>query len=514
MGRIVRTLVAWCPDWPVTAAGFEADAPVAVTAANRVVACSAAAREAGVVIGMRRRAAEASCAGLCVVPRDEAREARAFEPVVAAVAALAPAVETTRPGLLSMATRGPARYHGGEGPLRAAVAERMATAVTAACGVPTPVHVGIADGPFAATLAARRQMSVPSSGTAKFLAPFPVGTLGREGLAEILVRLGIGSLGAFAALDEDRVSARFGPDGALAHRLARGLDDRPLRSTPPPTELVAEAELDPPTERVDVVAFAGRSLGEELAAQLATRGLACTMLTIEAETEHGERLARRWRAEVDLDAPAMGERLRWQLEGWLSGTAAEAPSAGVTRIRFRASETAPALGRQAGFWGGVSAADRRAARALDRLGGMLGPEAVFTATVVGGRGPGDRTALVAWGDTRPEAAMTAPWPGALPDPPPALVHRPPRRATVTDRTGRPVVVSARGCLSGLPERILVEGRRPSAVVGWAGPWLLDERWWDPRVGRRLARFQLLDEDRHAHLCFVERAEWFVEATYD
>ena len=72
---------------------------------------------------MRRRAAEGRCANLVVLQRDEAREARAFDPVVAAVALLAPEVEVTRPGLCALATRGPARYHGGEGALCRAVAE-------------------------------------------------------------------------------------------------------------------------------------------------------------------------------------------------------------------------------------------------------------------------------------------------------------------------------------------------------------------------------------------------------
>jgi protein ImuB len=510
----------WCPDWPVVAAGFEAEEPVAVMAAGRVVACSAAARDRGVGLGMRRRAAESRCGDLIVFQRDEAREARAFDPVVTAIARLVPEVEITRPGLLSLATRGPARYHGGDQTLCAVLADAGRAAVSDACAIAAPVvRVGVADGPFAAALAARRQMVVPPSATAQFLSEFSVDALHRPELANLLVRLGIGTLGAFAALDPTSVAARFGPDGALAHRLARGLDDRSLRSSPPPTELVAAAEIDPPAERVDVAAFSGRTLGEQLAAQLDARGLACTLLTIEAQTEHGESLTRHWRAEVALDGPAMGERLRWQLEGWLAGTVAEeAPSAGITRLSFRASEVAPAVGQQMGFWGGVSAADRRAIRGLDRLQGMLGAEAVFTGALAGGRGPGDRVALVAWGDTKPESKEggkeTGPWPGKHPDPPPALVHRSARPAEVRDREERPVGVSARGRLSALPGRISIDGGPPKAVAAWAGPWLLDERWWDPRAGRRRARFQLVSEDRVAYLCFVEHNQWFVEATYD
>lgn len=47
-----RVLAIWCMDWPAVAAaaaaGLSATAPVAVTLANRLIACSATARAAGV----------------------------------------------------------------------------------------------------------------------------------------------------------------------------------------------------------------------------------------------------------------------------------------------------------------------------------------------------------------------------------------------------------------------------------------------------------------------------------
>ncbi|MGH9045999.1 MAG: DNA polymerase Y family protein, partial [Acidimicrobiales bacterium] len=469
MGGVIRTLVVWCPDWPVVAAGFGEEERVAVMASGRVVACSVAARDKGVMLGMRRRVAEARCADLSVLQRDEAREARLFDPVVEAVARLAPGVEVTRPGLLALATHGPARYHGGERALCTAIAQVARVAAVAACDVASMVvRVGVADGPFAAALAARREIVVPRDATPEFLAEFPVNALGRPELADLLMRLGIGTLGAFASLDSARVAARFGPDGELAHRLARGLDERRLSSTPPPSEFVAQVELDPPAERVDVAVFAGRRLADDLVAQLAPRGLACILLTIEAETEHGESLARRWRAEAEFGPEAMGERLRWQLDGWLSGTVPEeSPSAGVIRLALRASEVAPVGGHQMGFWGGVSEADRRAVRGLDRLAAMFGPESVLTGALAGGRGPGDRATLVAWGSTAPEHRATGPWPGRHPDPAPALVHRRARPAEVRDNAQRPVEVSARGRLSAVPELVSVEGDARSTVIGWA-----------------------------------------------
>jgi len=100
-----RVLVVWCPDWPVVAAaeanvtagaggpaGGSAAAPLAVLAAGRVVACSASAREAGVRRGQRVREAQHHCPDLAAVPRDEGREARVFDQVLAVVEEFCPRV--------------------------------------------------------------------------------------------------------------------------------------------------------------------------------------------------------------------------------------------------------------------------------------------------------------------------------------------------------------------------------------------------------------------------------------
>jgi protein ImuB len=58
-----------------------------------------------------------------------------------------------------------------------------------------------------------------------------------------------------------------------------------------------------------------------------------------------------------------------------------------------------------------------------------------------------------------------------------------------------------------------DGER-SGIAAWAGPWVVDERWWDPARHRRLARFQLLMSDGQAHLVSIERSQWWLMATYD
>lgn len=518
-----RALVAQVPDWPVLAAGHEGTEPVAVVHANRVVAASAAARAVGVTLGLRRREAQRRSPDAVLVAADPARDARVFEPVVAALEAVTPRVEVTRPGAAAFGTRGPSRYHGGDPALGARVIEVLVGALPR----PSPVRVGVADGAFAAACAAASataSVQVVDPGRAPaFLASWPVlvaahhlDTAEAEGVADVLARLGIRTLGSLADLPAPDVLARFGTEGALLHRLACGLDPQPLATRRPAPELAVGAELDPPVERVDALAFRAVALADDLHDRLRRDGRTCLRLAIEVETEHGELRRRSWRHEGGLTAAAVAERARWQLDGWLNGPLADRPTAGITRLLLDPEEVVAARGRQLGFWGGETRIDEGAGRALARVAALLGTEAVTFPELVGGRGPGERVgsvpaAAVDLGGEREVSrpGTVGPWPGRLPPPSPALVFPEPEVVDLVDGTGRPVGVGGRGLITAAPVHL---GRHE--VVGWAGPWPAEEHWWDPHRARRRARVQVVLADGTAHLLALERGTWHLEATYD
>ena len=93
---------------------------------------------------------------------------------------------------------------------------------------------------------------------------------------------------------------RFGWPGLLAHRLARGLDDRPIQARPADEDAGVEAEIDPPAERIETVAFAARALADDMVGRLARDGLDCVSVGIEAESDSGHASRRRWRHELPL----------------------------------------------------------------------------------------------------------------------------------------------------------------------------------------------------------------------
>ena len=545
-----RMLCLWCPDWPVVAARRADPAlegvPVVVLDRGFVLAASVEARAEGVRRGLRRREAEVRCPGLVLRGVDPAGEARAFEALSRAVEVLAPRLALDRPGLLFVPTRGPSRYFGGD----EAFAARLLAEVR---GVTS--RIGIADGVFAARLAARRaepgRAFVVSAGeSAAFLAPWPVRALEDDDLASLLVRLGLPNLGDFAGLPTASVLGRFGPAGLGAHRRARGEDEYPPALRVPPPELELHHEFDPPVSRVDTAVFAGRALAERLLEALAADGLICTRVRVEAETEHGERLARTWRLSASADTGGRGgrggagsvgsspgsailaERVRGQLEAWVSpdegpgrrdvGRSADDDlvTSELTLLRLVPEEVVVAGRSQLGLWGGDRAAAERAGRALVRLQSLLGPEAVTTPVLQGGRTPDEQIAWVPWGEDPPvpsdQCRPPEPaWAGAVPPPAPAIVYRPARRAELLDAAGRPVTVSGRGEASAAPDRLtspaLPRGGGP--VEGWAGPWLQDLRWWDPSARRRRALWQIVTAGT-ACLVSVEGGEAHLEAVYD
>lgn len=517
-----RTVAVLCPDWPFVAAGLDGE-PAAVLRRNRVVACSATARAEGIRLHQRRREAEAACPDVTFVKEDPGRDVRAFEPVVASVSSFSPFVEVTRPGLCSLPARGPSRYFGGEERLGALLSEAASKAVAAIAGGAPACRVGVADTPFAARLAARCSTLVPPGETAAWLSGLPVGVLPLPAVVELLTRLGVHHLGELAEMDEGVVSARFGAEGARAHRLARGEDDDRLALVQPPPELSVQRELDDPVDQVDTAAFLAAAAADELSSRLAARGLACTRLLVEASTEHAEELSRWWRTDGQFTARAMVDRVRWQLEGWLAppgrGAAAgsSSPTAGITLLRLSAGEVAPDCGRQLGLFGEPADAGQRVERAAARVQGLLGHDSIGTAVLAGGRGQADQASFLPWGEPRevpPGDGSGKPWPGRLPPPAPPVVYDRPTPVSLRDPSGRPVEVSGRGRLSGPPATLFSGPGRESAVTGWAGPWPLDERWWDPALHRRRARMQVALEDGSAHVLTLESGRWGIEATFD
>ena len=475
-----------------------------------------------------------------------------FDQVLTAVTAFCPAVEAVEPGVCAFGARGPARYFGGE----TALAGRIIAAV-ADLGVES--RAGVADGLFAAHLAARAAweastarpvLVIPPGRTPEFLARQPVsvlagpaaaagrgpaglgqgaGDLAGQDLAALLSRLGLRTLGDLAALPADDVASRFGAAGETVHRLARGLGSRPLAVRPPAEDLSVAQEFDPPEPLAEPVVFAAKALAERMHEGLADRGLTCVRVQVRAACADGRESRRLWRHDGLLSAAALADRVRWQLDGWRvpAGQPARparqtpptprrrraAADGGIAVLRLVPDQVVHATGHQLALWGETVVSDR-VARAAMRVQAMLGHEAVLRPALGGGRDVSEQVNDVPFGEKRePRLAVGPPWPGRIMGAAPGVVYPFAREADVTDDAGDAVTVTGRCVLSAAPAWLAADGEPPLRITGWAGPWPLSERWWDPAAARRRARFQLLTGDGRAWLAAVQDSRWLIEAGY-
>jgi protein ImuB len=300
---------------------------------------SAPAEAFGVVRGMRLGEAMSRCPSLRLVPPDPEGVRSLWNAVLDRLEGIGAALESDHAGAAFFVAEGLEGIHGGDlaGVLAAA---RRALGAGA--------RFGAAPSRFAAHAAAlqarpRRRGSGPAAGRAPgpaagrgpgaarslnavvveppqardFLAPLPVGLLRTrpelQALPEVLERLGIRTLGEFAALPSRAVAERFGHPGLLALDLSRGRD----------TPLEPRRPSEPVVERLDLPeAASGQQLERALELLIARvlarrerRGRSLRALAVSARFVAGGT----WRTAVTLrHASADPARIRLALAQKLS----------------------------------------------------------------------------------------------------------------------------------------------------------------------------------------------------
>ncbi len=514
----MRVAALWFPDWPVQAARIddqdtdELPATLAIARQHRIRVCSAAARHAGVRRDMRVRQAQAVCPGLVVLDEDLDRDGRMFESIAAGLDDVASSIEVLRPGLVVVDAGAAGRFHGSED-------RAVEMLIDAAARRGIDAQVGVADEIATALIAARvgAGQVVPEGGSRPFLDVQPVTLLAAEAslhcdssLVESLGDLGIRTLGELAALPATAVTTRFGVAGERCHRIARAAADRRVAPDLPAADLSVAVTPEDPIDRVDAAAFAARQLANILHERLRTAGLTCLRLRVLAELADGTRLERIWRTREPLTESATADRVRWQLDGWLTSGGAGA----IATLILEPLESAPpdVVGA---LWGerNDTTAVRRAA---NRVQSTLGIDKVLTPRLVGGRGVAERIDFVPYGEERGVDKQGS-WPGRIPGPLPARLTHPATRVRLLNARAQDVVVTAEALLSDTPHA-LGWGRHRYRVAAWAGPWPVDTGWWGPDA-QRVARLQVVgqaENERHPRawlLLWLSGGGWRIEAGY-
>lgn len=483
-----RVTVLWFPDWPVYAAsrteGWDVLHPAAVIAEHRVEACNAAARKAGVRAGMKQRHALATCPTLNVAADDPAQQAAVHEELLVELESVAAHIETVRAGLLAFPMHALAKFYGDEDR-----AVELLLNATARANV--DCLAGTADDLVTATWAARVGKSVEPGKAGEFVADLPIEALciepalhGPREMMETLRQLGVAKMRDFAALRRSDVAARFGQDAVEWHRIASGQPSREVAPRQVEVPMQVLHEVDTPITSTETAAFVARQAAGRLHEELFAAGDVCLRLAVRARINAPvgysgpTEIERVWRCREPLTEKDTAQRVRWQLDGWITRMRGAGSARGTTGVRGRTGggasdestataggglvdderlvdspgfvddggldgdnwdsdgtvgivaielapvETVPAGSIMPGLWGGPDEGVRAARAAAGRAQALIGINAVLRPIPCGGRAVAGRVVTVPYGEEDPEeikALSTRRWRGELLAPLPSVI---------------------------------------------------------------------------------------------
>lgn len=426
----------------------------------------------------------------------------------------------------AIALRGATRFYGSEPAVVAALHTGLQQEL------PDPVRnvqIGIADTLGAARIfaagaqpGAGAQISPPGA-TPTELAKVPIEALGllsadAEAIIAMSQRLGINTLGQFAALDTAALIARFGPASIALQQTSKGTDTNSYAGLSPlatANDHSVRVTFEPELTLPEQVAFSCAESAEALVTGLFADHLVCTAVTITTVGRHTT--TKQWRHASWFRPRDIIDRIRWQLAHHSAATSTddldpELQSAreSISAVVIVPSQTEDINHHQPGLLGGHD--DGALQDTIARLQSLHQYDAVLSPSLVGGRLLGTRTRLTPFGQHPAAApAVQLPWPGHLPGAAlPASAPPTPTICNLQDGSSTPITITARGELSGVPTH-WINHDKAEHIHTWWGPWELYENWWDDVPVRY--RIQIVTDSGTAALLLYSLGDWFVEGMY-
>jgi protein ImuB len=471
----------------------------------KVVAANSKARDAGIEAGMSKVEAEAM-PGLALRPRSPALKAAAHRALLECAQAFSPRVEETAADTLLLDLAGLEPLLGPPQKMAQELARRVRE-------LGPEARVAVASNPDAAVHAARGFPGVtfiPAGREAECLGPLPLEALfpdphaqAAQQLLETFDRWGVRTFRALAALPSVALSERLGPEGLRLQMLARGAASRPLVPVEEPLDFQETLELEHPVALLEPLAFLLNRMLERLCARLAGRALALQELRLGLQLEGGGAVHQR-----SLRFPLPTRDARTLLKLLQLDLEAHPPGAPVVKITLAAVSAKPRP-PQGGLFLPLSPPPEKLELTLARLAGVVGEEQVGSAELEDTHRPDAFRTVKFGGIAAPGAIQNAKLKMQNAKKLALRRFRPPRRAQVETRGGRPAEVRF--------------GPVRGQVVGLAGPWRTSGEWW---TGEGWARdewdvalaLQPARDAANLLLCRIyrdlETGEWFVEGGYD
>jgi nucleotidyltransferase/DNA polymerase involved in DNA repair len=451
------------------------------------------AAKAGIAMGMTIAQGEMLCPGLIRVLLDRQREEKATAKICELLRQIAPAVKTAGSGCFVSEAEGFDHLYGGESQL----AQRLIDAVKT---YGLPVQVGIADNQFVAKVAAETSRGctctvVPPSQAQSFLQSLSTKHLSLKlEFQDQLANLGLRTIGQVAQFPANEIVERFGREGWLASRLARGEDPEFFVPETPPDDWQEEIYLGFAIYRAEQIGNYVRLLLEKLFGKLKVVGKACTQITVQLRCDDRSRHT----LEVAVDKPTLSlERFLRQLRCKLAEV--DLPS-GVIELGVGPVVTTSQAIEQLALPGGNC-----------RNGG--GSSSATTATPVSGQPL---------------------YPILQYAPIPELTYQLlPQRPSVKVASAQTQILYTPFCQRSLVGLRLIEPAqelevgdnhetlrvfkwrgRKQRVMSQRGPWQVSGNWWDGAFARRYYEIEIIGGATYLCYCDQGHKRWYVQGVFD
>ncbi len=445
----------------------------------RLLGVSAAAEREGVHSGMTVSQAQARCARLHLLYRDEKAEQSLQARLLHAAESWTPDFESTQPGLCVLDLTH-SRMHGDWSDLGL----QMHGAVTA---ITHEARVGLADKADLAVLAAHIADPVRVIHDGKdALQELPLTVLCQNpSLLRLLHLWGVRTLGQFIALPKADIARRLGTEGIALHDLARGGKDRLLRLVRPPQVWHEEVELEAPIEFLEPLMhllndMLGR-LCDRLAQAWRVAGSLRLQLRFDDRTTHQRHLHI---AEPTRDAAVLLRLMETSLENLKAAAPIIFVALRITPVRAAASQGCL-------FDQGLRDPNRFA-ETLSAIEALLGKGRVGRAELLPSRRTDACRVSHFLEAPAPSAARTA---SGLP----LQRFRPPLPAHIVWHDLRPALLHL--------------GRETKPLIATSGPWYLSGEWWDAQQSWQHEIWDAATDDGTLYRLVRDQNVWRVEGRW-
>jgi protein ImuB len=446
-----------------------------------VVAANAAAKQAGIQLGMTK----AQVADFCTVEirhRSEVQEKATHAALLDVGWSISPRVEDTAADTIVLDLAGLASLFGTDENIARELAER-------ASRIGVIPHVAVASNIEAAILASRGFAGitiVPEGGECASLGGLPIRTLCTDTeVLETLERWGVNCLRELAALPILQLSERLGQNGVRLHELARGARVRSLVLAEACLQFAEEMELEDSVEELEPLSFLLGRLLDQLCARLEERALAVRTVRMRFELEPSfekdvqalkdesrkKTAPKEYTKVLTLPVPMRDSKVLLKLVRL--SLQADPPKSPIQKIEI-AADAAPPRVAQSGLFAPKGPDPEKLELTIARLAKLVGEPNVGVAELLDThRSENFRMALWADSANSPLKKTTRKKTAALTDDGKSQEARQPASGF---RVIRPAVTASVEIDEERPVRICFSGMQGD-VVAASGPWRSSGEWW-------------------------------------